>query len=194
MLLRFSLAPVSNLACALVCQLGLTGPAPAENLSESDQILMGMMQSACQSRDYHAFFEVIARSEPIRRKYTAAKIEYSEVHPGDKAMVRRVPRAEYADFPIMLRDYTYVPAPAVAGSDPDMGLMLEFNQASDERVAVEWTRVHYTQPEGEGDELGTPMHLDGAPWVSGDQADGTLLIYPTETCFELVADTRYLGK
>lgn len=194
MLLRFSLAPVFNLACALVCQLGLTGPAPAETLSESDQILMGMMESACQSRDYRAFFEVFARSEVIRRKFTATKVEVSEVHPGDKAMVRQVPGAEYADFPITLRDYTYVPAPSVAGNDPDMGLVLEFNQASDERVAVEWTRVYYVQPEGGGEELGTPMHLDGTPWVSGDMSDGTLLIYPTDTCFELVADTRYLSK
>jgi hypothetical protein len=194
MLFRFAPAPAVTLSCALVCQLALSGPSPAESLSESDQILMGMMENACQTRDYHAFFEVIARSEVIRRKYTAAKVEVSEVHPGDKAMVRQVPGAEYADFPVTLRDYTYVPAPAVAGNDPDMGLMLEFNQASDERVAVEWTRVHYVQPTGEGDELGTPMHLDGTPWVSGDMSDGTLLIYPTETCFELVADTRYLSK
>lgn len=191
---RYALSSTFSLACALVCQLGLNAPASAENLSESDQILMGMMENACQTRDYHAFFEVIARSDLIRRKYTAAKVEVSEIHPGDKAMVRQVPRAEYAGFPVTLRDYTYVPAPAIAGNDQDMALMLEFNQAGDERVAVDWTRVHYVQPEGGGEEVGTPMNLDGTPWLSGDMADGTLLIYPTDTCFELVADTRYLPK
>ena len=187
-------SPILTLACALVCQLGLTAAAPAEDLSESDQILMGMMENACQTRDYRTFFEVIARSDLIRRKYSAATVEVSEVHPGDKAMVRQVPGAEYAGFPVTLRDYTYVPVPAIAAGDQDMALVVEFNQAGDERVAVDWTRVHYVQPEGSEEELGTPIHLDGTPWASGDKVDGTLLIYPTDTCFELVADTRYMPK
>lgn len=199
---RFAARSGLAAALALAVQLGLTAPAPAESateppagiLGESDQIMLGMVDNACKTGDYRTLVEMMSRSAMIRHRYSAASIELTQVHPGNKAMVRKVAVADYVGLPITMIDYSYVPAADVANGDPTLGLVVEFNQASDSRVAVDWTLVHYLQPEGGGEERGTPVNLDGTPWQSGDPSDGTLLLYPTADCFELVADTRYLRK
>lgn len=182
-----------RLPLALICLAApaLLGPARAETLSESDQILLGMVQNACKTNDYRTLFDAMAKSPVILRRFTAATVEMGTVHRGGTEEARQVPGADYPGLPVAMRDYSYVPAPT-AGDDPTIGLMVEFNQAGDARVSVEWTRVRFVQPPGGGDEVGTPVHLDGSPWVSGDPTDGQLLLYPTDTCFELVADTRYV--
>lgn len=176
------------LPLALIC---LAAPAAAEALSDSDKILLGMVENACQTNDYRTLFDAMAKSPVILRKFTAATVDLGTVHRDGTEEARKVPGADYPGLPVAMRDFSYIPAPA-SGDDPSIGLMVEFNQAGDARVSVEWTRVRFVRPEVGGDEVGTPVHLDGTPWVSGDRTDGQLLLYPTDTCFELVADTRYV--
>ena len=173
----------------------VTSPdSAAKPLSETDRLMLAEAGRACQSvgaDGYVPFFDAFIRSEAVRRRYSASEISVSKPGTaGDGSVTSTVPVSEYRDFPVMMEDHYRRPA---RPSGPDEYIEVVFNQSASNRISVEWTRVRYTGTPGGGDDLGSPVTIDGRPYDPEGEADGQLLFAPTADCWELVADIRFRG-
>ncbi|MDR6833223.1 MULTISPECIES: hypothetical protein [unclassified Sphingopyxis] len=171
-----------------------TAPAPTAP-DETDAIMLAAAGSACKAEDYKAFFDAMIASVAVRRTYSAAKIDvvrYDAARtPYTAIETKKIAASDYSDFPIKMVDhYRQSVVPARPG-DTDEHVILQFNQSQSNQISVEWTRVHYDGKSEGGDDLGQAVDLDGQPYDAGGRVDGQLLLYPTETCWQLVADNRY---
>jgi hypothetical protein len=170
-------------------------PAAASVPDETDAIMLASAASACEAEDYRAFFDAMISSAAVRRKYSAKRIDFTRFNashtPYTEFEFRRIQPERYDIFPIQMVDhYRKSTAPAGAG-DTSEHVMLQFNQSQSNQISVEWTRVRYDGKSEGGDDLGEAFDLDGQPYEAGGRTDGQLLLYPTATCWELVADNRY---
>ena len=152
-----------------------------------------MADGACNAVDFESFFKAYSGSWAVRAKYTAASVTHGMT---GKSVAQ--PRRSYLDrddFPIAPMDYDFVTAESAAAfeSKPDASwrdlsyVQLEFNTANDNRRRVDWLpgifQKHQTPPPPELEEgLGE--------LVRATSGGGTLLFFPTETCWELVEDVR----
>jgi len=162
-------------------------------MTESDRLFLEMADRACNAVDFESFFKAYSGSWAVRAKYTAATVTH-----GPTGKSRAEPRAAYLDqnaFPIAPMDYDFVTAESAAAFEtkPDASwrdlsyVQLEFNTANDNRRRVDWLpgifQKHQTPPPPELEEgLGELVRATGG--------GGTLLFFPTETCWELVEDVR----
>ena len=173
--------------------------APASNgraermMTESDRLFLEMADGACNAVDFESFFKAYSGSWAVRAKYTAATVNH-----GLTGKSSAEPRGRYLDrndFPIAPMDYDFVTAESAARFEtkPDASwrdlsyVQLEFNTANDNRRRVDWLpgifQKHQTPPPPELEEgLGELVRATGG--------GGTLLFFPTETCWELVEDVR----
>ena len=173
--------------------------APASNgraertMTESDRLFLEMADRACNAVDFESFFKAYSGSWAVRAKYTAATVTH-----GLTGKSRAEPRGAYLDqkaFPIAPMDYDFVTAESAARFEakPDASwrdltyVELEFNTANDNRRRVDWLpgifQKHQTPPPPELEEgLGELVRATGG--------GGTLLFFPTATCWELVEDVR----
>ncbi len=127
----------------------------------------------------------------MRRRYSASEIRVRKPETeGRGSVALTIPVSKYRDFPIMMEDHYRRPA---RPSGPDEYIEVVFNQSASDRISVEWTRVRYTGTPGGGDDLGSPVTIDGRPYDPEGEADGQLLFAPTANCWELVADIRFRG-
>ena len=165
----------------------------AQAMTESDRLFLEMADGACNAVDFASFFKAYSGSWAVREKYTAATVTH-----GMTGKSRAEPRAAYLDqnvFPIAPMDYDFVTAESAARFEtkPDASwrdlsyVQLEFNTANDNRRRVDWLpgifQKHQTPPPPELEEgLGELVRATGG--------GGTLLFFPTETCWELVEDVR----
>ncbi len=170
-------------------------PVAAGVPDETDTIMLASAASACKTEDYKAFFDAMIASPAVRRKYSAAAIEFGRFDasriPYAAIEEKQIAAVDYSVFPIKMVDYyrkSVVPAHL---GDTDEYVMLQINQSQDNRISVEWTRVHFDGKSDGGDGLGNAFGLDGQPYAAGGRTDGQLLLYPTATCWELVTDNRY---
>ncbi|MBW8297199.1 hypothetical protein [Sphingopyxis sp.] len=172
-------------------------PAPrgqAERaMAESDRLFLEMADGACNAVDFPSFFKAFSGSWAVRTKYTAATVTH-----GMNGKSRAAPRREYLDrndFPIEPMDSEFVTAASAAAFEtkPDVSwrdlsyVQLEFNTANDNRRRVDWLpgifEKHQTPPPpGLEEGLGELVRATGG--------GGTLLFFPTATCWELVEDVR----
>lgn len=162
---------------------------------ETDTIILAAAAAACKAEDYKAFFDAMIVSAAVRRAYSAATIDVVRFDaartPYTPMETKKIAAADYRDFPIKMVDhYRQSVVPARTG-DTDEHVMLQFNQSQSNQISVEWTRVHYDGRSEGGDDLGQAVDLDGRPYDAGGRVDGQLLLYPTATCWQLVADNRY---
>jgi hypothetical protein len=166
---------------------------PVRTMTESDRLFVEMADGACNAIDFASFFKAYSGSWAVREKYTAATVTYGMV-----GKSRAKPRRQYLDqndFPIAPMDYEFVTAESAAQfeSKPNASwrdlsyVRLEFNTANDNRRRVDWLpgifQKHQTPPPPELEEgLGELVRATGG--------GGTLLFFPTETCWELVEDVQ----
>ena len=182
----------------------LAGPAAADDKAaptaasapdETDAIMLATAASACAAEDYRAFFDAMISSAAVRRKYSAATIDFGRFDasrtPYAAIEEKKIAAADYRAFPIKMVDhYRQSAVPARAG-DQDEHVIVQFNQSQANQISVEWTRVHYDGKSTGGDDLGQAFVLGGQPYKADGPTDGQLLLYPTATCWELVTDNRY---
>lgn len=162
---------------------------------ETDAIMLSAAATACAAEDYRAFFDAMISSAAVRRKYSAATIAFGRFDasrtPYAPIEEKRIAVTDYRVFPIKMVDhYRQSTVPARAG-DQGEHVIVQFNQSQANQISVEWTRVHYDGKTTGGDDLGQAFDLRGQPYAADGPADGQLLLYPTATCWELVADNRY---
>ncbi len=172
-----------------------SAPSAAAARDETDTIMLASAASACEAEDYKAFFDAMISSAAVRRKYSAATIDFGRFDasrtPYAAIEEKKIAAGDYRVFPIQMVDYyrkSVVPARA---GDKDEYVILAFNQSQANQISVEWTRVHYDGKSEGGDDLGNALDLSGQPYEADGPTDGQLLLYPTATCWELVADNRY---
>lgn len=170
-------------------------PAAASVPDETDTIMLGAAAGACEAEDYKAFFDAMISSAAVRRKYSAATIAFGRFDasrtPYAPIEEKKITATDYRGFPIKMVDhYRQSTVPARAG-DRGEHVILQFNQSQSNQISVEWTRVHYDGKTTGGDDLGQAFDLRGQPYAADGPTDGQLLLYPTATCWELVADNRY---
>ncbi|MBU0825894.1 MAG: hypothetical protein KKA44_05440 [Alphaproteobacteria bacterium] len=162
-------------------------------MTESDRLFLEMAEGGCNAVDFPSFFKAFSGSWAVREKYTAAMVTQ-----GMTGKSSAQPRGAYLDrndFPIAPMDYEFVTAASAAAFEnkPDASwrdlsyVRLEFNTANDNRRRVDWLpgifQKHQTPPPPELEEgLGELVRATGG--------GGTLLFFPTETCWELVEDVR----
>ncbi len=166
---------------------------PVRTMTESDRLFLEMADGACNAVDFASFFKAYSGSWAVREKYTAATVTY-----GMTGKSRAKPRRQYLDqndFPIAPMDYEFVTAESAARFESKPGaswrdlsyVRLEFNTANDNRRRVDWLpgifQKHLTPPPPELEEgLGELVQETGG--------GGTLLFFPTATCWELVEDVQ----
>jgi hypothetical protein len=160
--------------------------------TETDRMMLAEAEAACKDQRYEAFFDAFIRSPAVRQKYSAARIDHllRSVSGSDILRRKTIARADYADFPLKMVDYYRKPVKPLKMFD-DEYVQLTFNQSRDNSIAVEWAIVTYQGPSEGGDDLGTPVDLDGKAYDPAGFKDGKLLFNPTQDCWELVADTRF---
>lgn len=164
----------------------------AENpLAERDRQELEQATLACQSRSYKELFWAMIRSAAVRKKFAAPQIDYEERGENSEMRKSAIPRESYDKFPIQMFDFYWKSTVPARPGDKDEYVMMEFDQSQSNQISVDWTRVHYRGRSAGGDDLGTPFDLDGKPYRPGRRVDGQLLLYPTNDCWELVADIRY---
>lgn len=189
--MRLPLAALTLIALA-------AAPAAASRAGDPDAPFFNDAASACKAEDYRAFVDAVIASPAVRRKYSAATIDVARFDasrsPYRLLEARKVAAAEYRDFPIRMVDHYRKSVVPLRPGDTNEHVILEFNQSQDNRISVEWTRVHYDGKSDGGDDLGRAFGLDGQPYEAGGRTDGQLLLYPTATCWELVADNRYAHR
>lgn len=164
-----------------------------QTMTESDRLFLEMADGACNAVDFESFFKAFSGSWAVREKYTAATVTYGMT--GESAAQPRRSYLDRNEFPIAPMDYEFVTAASAAAfeSKPDASwrdlsyVQLEFNTANDNRRRVDWLpgifQKHQTPPPPELEEgLGELVRATGG--------GGTLLFFPTETCWELVEDVR----
>jgi len=186
-------APKKPRPSATPTQPSLSTPAPAP-LSEHDRNALDMAKRACENRDFKTLFTAIAISPVVRRKYSARMIEVSVRESPDKALAtRQVSSSAYEDFPITQVDFYYKPTKPLKAGDEDEYIDIEFNQSQSDQFSVDWARVHYDGQSDGGDDLGNIIGTDGNPLPPGTHpdSDGQLLFWPTNDCWQLVADNRW---
>lgn len=169
-------------------------PAPAQTLSESDRILLDMASNACKASDYRTFFDSFVKSKAVRRKYSAAKVQYAVL--GSQGAViskQSFDGAGYPHFPVRMEDYSYRPVKPARAGDAAEYLDLQFNQSQNNDISVEWSRIHYVGPPTGEEDLGTPTDANGKPIPNGTHpdAEGQLLFHPTADCWEFSEDVRW---
>ena len=162
-------------------------------MTESDRLFLEMAEGGCNAVDFPSFFKAFSGSWAVREKYTAAMVTQ-----GMTGKSSAQPRGAYLDrndFPIAPMDYEFVTSESAVrfenkadASWRDLSYVrLEFNTANDNRRRVDWLpgifQKHQTPPPPELEEgLGELVRATGG--------GGTLLFFPTETCWELVEDVR----
>jgi hypothetical protein len=164
----------------------------ATKLSETDRMMLTKAATACKSGDYKSLFDAFIQSAMVRQKYSAPSIDsvLRSTDGGDVLDKKKILAANYTDFPLKMVDYYRKPVKPVKAGD-DEYVELVFNQSQDNRIVIEWARVTYQGPGEGGDDLGQPVDLDGEAYDAAGFKDGQLLFYPTQDCWQLVADTRY---
>jgi len=170
-------------------------PVVASPPDETNAIMLAAAASACEAEDYRALIDAMISSAAVRRKYSAARIHFTRFNashtPYTEFEFRRILPERYDNFPIQMVDH-YRKSTATAGADnTGEHVILQFNQSQSNQISVEWTRVRYDGKSEGGDDLGAAFDLAGQPYQAGGRTDGQLLLYPTATCWELVADNRY---
>jgi len=166
---------------------------PTRTITESDRLFLEMADGACNAVDFPSFFRAFSGSWAVRDKYTAATVTH-----GMTGKSTAQPRRQYLDqndFPVSPMDFEFATAESVKIFDSksdaswrDLSyVQLEFNTANDNRRRVDWLpgifQKHQTPPPPELEEgLGELVRATGG--------GGTLLFFPTETCWELVEDVR----
>ncbi len=170
-------------------------PTAANAPDETDTIMLAAAASACEAEDYRAFFDAMISSAAVRRKYSAATIAFGRFDasrtPYAAIEEKKIAAGDYRAFPIKMVDHYRQSTVPVRAGDQDEHVILGFNQSQSNQISVEWTRVHYDGKSTGGDDLGQAFYLDGQPYEADGRTDGQLLLYPTATCWELVADNRY---
>lgn len=155
--------------------------APQRVETENDRYWIGEAAKACKNREFKSLFEAFVRSAAVRDLYTADPITLST-----KGEVRQVPRARYFDFPIAMKDYTFISKNSEgAGPNNVEYVRLTFNQSQSNKHRIDWVRIRYggigNDADGEAEIIGTY----GLP--------GYLLFEPTDTCWRLTQDSVYEG-
>lgn len=167
------------------------GPGMSEEerrLFEAQQVEQAEL--ACKSSDAKAFFNLVVQSPAVRRRFTDDTVEYSELDAKGAGKTTLIPREAYDSFPIRMVDFQWKFAQPLKRGDDDEHVLTELNLSQTNRIAVDWTRVHYRAPfEGE-ENLGTPYDLDGKRYAPDRPGHGTLLFVPLDGCWYLAADIR----
>ncbi len=172
-------------------------PAPAAEpaqLSESESLEIASAAGACASGEADSFVASFVRSAEVRRRYSAATIQYSvrQTRPDYRVLTQeRFAAADYGNFPLTMMDYYFKTTAQASRTGEDEYVMLETNVSQSNQLSVEWTRVRFDGETEGGDDLGNATLLNGRPYVEGgSDIDGQLLFEPTDDCWQLVADIR----
>jgi hypothetical protein len=145
---------------------------------------------ACKASDHRAFFSLVVQSKVVRRKFTDETVEYAEVDAKGAGPTKQIAREAYDRFPIRMVDFQWKSAAPQKRGDADEYVLTEIDLSQTNRIAVEWTRVHYLAPFVGEEHLGTPYDLDGKRYDRGRPGHGTLLFVPRNGCWYLAADIR----
>lgn len=210
-LTRLSFLSINSLAlllCGAACRAQEHSAPPVADFAQADapafvqpatdnqdDRMLTAASTACQAGDARAFFDVFIQSAAVRSRYSAADIAFL-VREGDPTyhLIReeRLSEAAYRGrFPIRMVDVYYRSAQPLRSGDNDEYVLLELNQSATNRIAVEWTRVHFDGKSEGGDDLGQAFTLDGKPYEKGvSPIDGQLLFEPHGDCWRLISDMR----
>jgi hypothetical protein len=157
--------------------LGLAPPAMAQTDSNDwEKMALGEAALACRNNDPDSFFDTFLESPAVRRAYTAEALTVI-TNTADGRVEARIAGAEYTDFPLGMVDYYRVTTIGPA-RESYAHIKHEINQSSDNRLRVDWVSVFYDGNSEGGDDQGKVIGTGDDP--------GTLLFYPTDTCWELV--------
>jgi hypothetical protein len=168
--------------------------SPSTSLSKSDRILLEMADNACKAKAYQSLFDAIARSDTVRQKYSADKIEYVILSSQGNAVSRQLyTKANYRKFPVKLVDYSYKPAAPLWPGDVGEYLDIQITQSQNNEVLVEWAHVHYVG-EPVDDDRGQRVDSNGKRVENGTHpvAEGQLIFRPTADCWQLSKDRRWM--
>jgi hypothetical protein len=145
-------------------------------LTETDSIMLKQAEKACRNSEFRSFFEATLRSKPVRERYFTTPIKTEQ---GERL-------ADSYNFPFQIVDTYYVTTNTASRTPKDWEhAVLDINQASDNRVRVDWVRIDYGPG---GNDEGAD---DGGAQLADDKEYGPrgyLLFYPTHDCWELVKD------
>ena len=171
------------------------GPRMSESEKlQFEQLRVQQAEQACKESNYKAFFSLMVQSEVVRRKFTAEKVEYSEIGARGSTRNTVIARLDYDRFPIRMLDYQWRSARPLKPGDDQEQIVAELSTDQSGRVTVEWTRVHYRAPlKGEGS-LGTPYDLDGKRYNAARPGHGRLVLSPAGNCWQLSADIRRASR
>ena len=155
--------------------------APQRVVTKNDRYWIDEAAKACKNREFKSLFVAFVRSAAVRERYTADPITLST-----KGKVRQSPRARYFDFPVAMKDYTFISKNS-EGAEPNVEYVrLTFNQSQNDKHRIDWVRVRYggigNDAEGEAEIIGTY----GLP--------GYLIFEPTVSCWRLIEDSVYEGS
>lgn len=168
--------------CAKLCLVigsalmaGHSLPAQAETTDWTQRIL-DEAAFACRNDDPNGFFDAFLESAAVRQAYTAEDLTVITRRP-EGTTTQQVAGKDYTEFPLAIVDYYYVTTIGPA-RESYAHVKHEINQSSDNRLRVDWVSVFYDGNSEGGDDQGKVIDTGDDP--------GTLLFYPTETCWELV--------
>jgi hypothetical protein len=161
-------------------------------VNETDQMMLQQAETACKTADYREFFDAFISSKFVQQKYTASTIEYTLRNPDGKLLSsRKIAAWDYRDFPIFMLDHYRKPTKPLTAGDKKEYVILELNVGRESDLHFEWARVRFDGKSEGGDDLGSPLDMDGVPYDPDGFKDGQLMFFPTSDCWVLVADTRY---
>ena len=168
---------MSRRACLIALAVPFAAPlAQAQEDPAFVAMDLGIAATACQARDVDSFVEVFIQSDAVRKASSAKGLTLVSTSDSGRA-VTTLASDSYADFPLAIFDYYYTTAQGV----DDTGythVLIEKNLSADNRLRVDWVRVTYDGNSEGGDDPGAIVEQGAEP--------GSLLFYPTETCWELI--------
>jgi hypothetical protein len=145
-------------------------------LNDADRTMLEQAKVACKNDDFKSFFQAAIYSKPVRARYFTSSIKTGDGPQSGK---------NYS-FPFEMMDTYFVTADSVNRAREDWeNVVLDINQASDNRVRVDWVRIDY------GPGGNDPGADDGGAQLADDKEYGPrgyLLFYPTDICWALVED------
>ncbi len=184
-------APREDPAYVAPGHVGSPAPQTPEQ-NDSDSISLKFAQSACRERDPKALFMAYTQSRAVRERYTGVRVTVGRTDKTTKISRQRYLELEH--YPLATIDYFYVTSEAGRASenvgderDARRYVQLEINQAGDRRFVVEWLPGIF-----EKDLTPPPPDLEDGlgRLVQETGSGGRLLFFPTDDCWELVADVK----
>lgn len=168
-------------------------PMSAAEKQEMEQRQIAQAELACKAGNEKGFFHALIQSAAARARFTAHVVDFIESDGRGEARSFKIAGAHYDRFPIRMVDYDWKATSPVKPGDNDEYIVMAFRKSEQNRISVEWTRVHY-RGAGDGDGRGNPYDLDGKPYNPARPGHGRIVLLPKEGCWEIAADIRNLKR